>query len=567
MNTKKSILYAMVSMGILTGSAFAAKAQNLVPNPSFENANCPTGYNGLPSQVALYMQDWYSANCASPDVMTNCSVNTGQAVNTNVPRVWFGFQYARTGNNYMGFGFYQGWYEYLGARLTEPLVAGVTYDVSFFVSCANDPRLATDALGMYFSTTEIRCTSGFSGPVLNYTPQVIQTPGVFLTDTLGWEEVSGSFTAQGGEEYIVIGYFRPWNICDFLPLYGSTSSRCYYYLDDVSVTRALPAPAQPGSISGLQTVCEGSTQTYSVPPVPGASSYTWTLPPGWTGTSVTNSITATVGTGPGNVTVTANNSSGTSVPQTVAVAVNHFPAQPGTISGPAALCPGATAVYSLSPVADAAAYFWTLPAGWSGSSNTTSVTVTAGTAGGMLTGSAQNGCGTSGTQIPVSVVTPDVSVTQSNGQLFAAAGADAYQWVDCGAGYAELPAQNQQGFVPSASGSYAVAVTLNGCKDTSACLSVQVIPSGVSENASAAGISLYPNPVKQSVLATFRDIENGKLRFSVSDLGGKQVWQGQADIQQHTALLRLPDGIANGIYMLETRAGERVSYHKIVVEQ
>lgn len=231
------------------------RSQNLVPNPSFELANCPTGYNGFPSQVELYTQSWYAANCGSPDPMTNCSVNTGQAVNTSVPDVWFGTQYARTGTNYMGFGHY-GFTEFLGTRLTSPLVAGEVYHVSFYVSCADYVQYASDALGMYFSATPVKASSGncLTGAILNYTPQVVSTPGVFLTDYTGWMEVSGSYTALGGEEYIAIGCFVPFsastmnhllrfsNAAD--PTYVPTgSARLYYYIDDVSVEKT-PLPVR-----------------------------------------------------------------------------------------------------------------------------------------------------------------------------------------------------------------------------------------------------------------------------------------------------------------------------------
>lgn len=83
-------------------------------------------------------------------------------------------------------------------------------------------------------------------------------------------------------------------------------------------------PAQPAAITGNTPVCPGSLQSYSVPAVSGATSYTWTLPSGWTGTSTTNSISATAGTISGNITVTANNSCGASVMRTLAVTVNNI---------------------------------------------------------------------------------------------------------------------------------------------------------------------------------------------------------------------------------------------------
>jgi len=215
------------------------KSQNLVPNPSFESANCPTGYTGFPSQVGLYLQNWYSANCASPDPMTNCSSHS----QTSVPDVWFGNQNARTGTNYIGFGFYGGWYEYIGVRLTQPLIAGTTYNVSFYVSCADNVRYASDAVGMYFSDTMINCKSGFSGPVLAFTPQVVQTSGVFLTDKIGWTNISGTYTATSNEEYIVIGCFKSWNT-SALHNFGSGDTRCYYYIDDIAIEAPIILPIE-----------------------------------------------------------------------------------------------------------------------------------------------------------------------------------------------------------------------------------------------------------------------------------------------------------------------------------
>lgn len=545
-------------------TGLVSQAQNLVPNPGFENANCPIGYTGWPAQVSLYMQDWYSATCASPDVMGEC----GNHANTRVPNILRGYQYPRTGQNFAGFGFYSVWYEYLGVKLTQPLVAGTEYRVSFYASPANSVKYATDALGIYFSTTEIRCTSGFSGPVLSaYTPQVRQTPGVFLNDTLGWQQVSGTFVAQGGEEYIVVGYFNPWDPADFEVLPGADDALCYYYVDDFSVEAVVPVPNQPGAISGLQTVCRGSTQTFSVSAVPGATSYTWTLPNGWTGTSTTNNISVTVGPNAGTVSVTADNASGSSQPQTLSINVNPLPGQPGSVTGPTNVCAGSTVTYSVTPVTNADTYFWILPSGWIGSSNTTSITVQVGSAGGVLTAGAQNQCGTSGTQATITVPVPDVSVSQTNNQLFAVSGADAYQWLDCDANHAEIPGATQVGFVPTVSGSYAVAVTLQGCTDTSACRAVTVTPAGLGNLAGLPGVSVFPNPARQFLQITWPDAQAVQPDISVSDLNGRTVYRTQSNTVNNTVMLTLPADLATGIYLLEIREGDRFSRHKIVLEK
>jgi hypothetical protein len=96
-------------------------------------------------------------------------------------------------------------------------------------------------------------------------------------------------------------------------------------------------PAQPGSISGNSPVNAGSSQTYSVPAVSGATSYTWTLPAGWSGSSTTNTITAIAGSSGGTISVKANNScgSGTAATRTLTVntaAINIAYNRPVTVS-------------------------------------------------------------------------------------------------------------------------------------------------------------------------------------------------------------------------------------------
>ncbi|HEY6162307.1 MAG TPA: kelch repeat-containing protein [Bacteroidia bacterium] len=84
-------------------------------------------------------------------------------------------------------------------------------------------------------------------------------------------------------------------------------------------------PAQPGSINGPNPVCSGTSNTYSISPVPGATSYTWTLPGGWSGSSSSTSITTTAGINGGVISVTANNPCGTSPSQIFSVTVNPSP--------------------------------------------------------------------------------------------------------------------------------------------------------------------------------------------------------------------------------------------------
>ena len=175
-------------------------------------------------------------------------------------------------------------------------------------------------------------------------------------------------------------------------------------------------PALPSAISGTSTPCYGSVQTYSVTPVAGALSYTWTTPIGWQGTSTTNSLTVTVMNSSGNVAVNAVNICG-STSQTMAVAVGHYPVQPGTITGATSVCDGSVQTYSVAPVAGATSYSWILQTGWTGTSTTNSITVTAGSGSGNVIVHANNACGSGpGKTLFVSIIsTTQVTISGNPG--------------------------------------------------------------------------------------------------------------------------------------------------------
>jgi plastocyanin len=171
----------------------------------------------------------------------------------------------------------------------------------------------------------------------------------------------------------------------------------------ISISRVLtistvPIPTQPGNVTGNSSVCANSVNNYSVPAVAGSSSYTWTLPAGWSGSSMTNTITVTVGSNGGNISVTANNSCGSSSASTLSVTTVGAIGQPGAIAGNTSVCMNSNNTYSINPVNGATSYSWTLPIGWIGTSTSNSITTTAGSAGGNITVRANSGCGQSPAQ-------------------------------------------------------------------------------------------------------------------------------------------------------------------------
>ena len=176
---------------------------------------------------------------------------------------------------------------------------------------------------------------------------------------------------------------------------ASTAPRCKHVTSGV--------PGRPGNIVGQTGGVCGLTLTYSVPPVSGATSYTWTVPAAATivsgqGTSTVD-VSYPAGFTGGQICVTADNACGTSPSR--CINIKGIPSDPATISGPAVICDaGLGLVYSIANVPGATGYIWSVPAGASivSGQGTTSITVDWGTSSGLVTVIASNACGNSGTE-------------------------------------------------------------------------------------------------------------------------------------------------------------------------
>lgn len=175
-------------------------------------------------------------------------------------------------------------------------------------------------------------------------------------------------------------------------------------LSDPATLTNNTVPDQPSAISGETSPCEGDSETYSVTNDPEATSYTWTIPGGWTGSSSTNSITLTVGNTNGDISVIPVNACGNGMAQALAVAVSTIPAQPDAIDGNPEVCEGTQETYSVTNDPNVDSYSWTIPGGWSGSSTTNEITVTVGANDGDITVTPSNNCGTGSIQTMAVVV-------------------------------------------------------------------------------------------------------------------------------------------------------------------
>ena len=225
-----------------------SRAQNLVPNPSFEY------FTSCPKYQEFYKLTPWCGLSGGEDSYNVCFNTVGGPGGTGVPYASSGFQYPRTGNGFgsieiirMGVGV-QNDREYLQVPLTNTLQIGKTYCGAMYLNLNNTSKYTTDKAGMSFSSNPYICNQAFPTPLvippINVVPQIANPSGNFITDTLNWMEVYGTFTATGNEHYLTIGNFyndAATNTVVVNPSSGYTVT--YFLIDDVSLEEIIPAKA------------------------------------------------------------------------------------------------------------------------------------------------------------------------------------------------------------------------------------------------------------------------------------------------------------------------------------
>lgn len=268
-------LYLLIILYCISDFLYAQT--NLVPNPGFEEGSCPTFYSGVSTGD---VEEWFAPTGGSSDYFHSCA---SAASTVNMPDTyWWGFSPSHFCDAMVGVFTYEAGFEYreyVTVQFTEPLEAGVTYYVEFWVTTSfmqgtgYDFTLATDEVGAFISE-ESPDMIGY-GPIEEI-PQIENTEGNYLEDSATWYNVSGLYTALGGEEYITLGNFKDDDETDYIIMYDTDPSgevlSGYVFFDDVVVTEysgPLSDPTEPGDV----ILCEGEDVDLTAPY--GAVSYLW----------------------------------------------------------------------------------------------------------------------------------------------------------------------------------------------------------------------------------------------------------------------------------------------------
>ncbi len=394
----------------------------------------------------------------------------------------------------------------------------------------------------------IRGTVSTPAPITGSTVGCPNTTGPYSTSTV--VGAANYFWTASPQMQIIAGQGTPNVTVRFLASFtsgticvvgvtscGSTSTaRC------MTVNKAT---STPGTMSGPFAQCPGQTgQVFSIDPVAGAASYTWTVPANVTLTSGqgTPSITVSVGStfNIGNICVTATSICGiVSAPRCKTIS-SVQPNTPGNITGPNSGVCGQSITYSVPAQSGVTSYNWVVPVGATivggSGTNTVQITFASNFTTGQLCVTAENGCGSStarcvnikGVPADLSVITgPNPVCSYDAGLLYyinPAFGATSYVWtVPAGASIVAGQGTNAIIVDYGIGGGLVTVKAVNGCGQSGTRTLNVIVNCRMAGSLPNATLNAYPNPVSSDLTIDLDATTSGSYVVELLDLSGRIV--------------------------------------------
>src|SRR5690554_2054831 len=236
---KMNKLFFTLPALMLTFSIAAQEGENLVNNPSFENAQS----NKIRRLGDIERADgWVSATGARADLFSADAKMPDVTTPANV----FGKEDPKDGINYAGIVAYS--YRekenrtYITSQLTAPMKKGMHYKVQFYASLAELSKYSSNRLGAHFSKKAIGTDNKIPAIILSNDEVHIEHPKQTAFDGMyGWDLVCGEYISTGKEKFITIGNFsldsdiKTERVRKPRDVKGTQIIAAYYYIDDISV--------------------------------------------------------------------------------------------------------------------------------------------------------------------------------------------------------------------------------------------------------------------------------------------------------------------------------------------
>ena len=357
--------------------------------------------------------------------------------------------------------------------------------------------------GSISSQTNVACNGGTDGSA------TATATGGTAPYTYLWSNASTTATATG----LAAGNYNV-TITD--------ANGCTTNVSNINITE--PTALTSSISSQTNVACNGaSTGAATVTANGGTAPYTYL----WSNAATTATATGLVA---GTYTVTVTDANGCNSAQNV------------TISEPAAIT--GTDVQTACN-----SYTWIDNNTYTASNNTATHTIV---------GGAANGCDSIVT-LNLTITTVDNSTTLNANTISANQNGATYRWLDCNNGNAVISGETAQSFTPTATGNYAVEITLGSCVDTSACTNVVI--TNIDEMG-MKNINIYPNPTKDDINIELPLNELTSFDVSVYSVTGKLVYKNtQFNVN------KLVINTANwdkGIYFIQLISNNQTITEKII---
>lgn len=201
--------------------------QNLVMNPSFEDT-----LNDCDSMHYFICENWVNPNGFTTEYYSPSSYLLDcYGAPYNAPQSFLGYQTANEGLAYLGMMLYNNagnGKDFSQGFLSQSLVQGQTYHVAMYINMADSSNYKTCEIDMAFSNQLIYT----SGGNMNLANKIIFD--ISDVDSIDWKLVTGTYVANGGEQYIYIGSNTDNGdlTCVEELSTGFTATQCAYYLID-----------------------------------------------------------------------------------------------------------------------------------------------------------------------------------------------------------------------------------------------------------------------------------------------------------------------------------------------
>ncbi|MCB9232353.1 MAG: T9SS type A sorting domain-containing protein [Bacteroidia bacterium] len=450
---------------------------------------------------------------------------------------------------------------------------GGTYGLTATTTCTSNIAIDTKSVTIAvpasqgINDTIIGVATACEGDTLTYT---IDTTTGLTSHT--WSVPSGStiLSGQGTTTIMVVAGANSGEVS----VVGSWP--CGPVVFDTVAVSFLGTPASAGPITGMDTVCQGASATYTVAALAGATSYTWSGPAGSTISSGQGSSTITLvpGSQSGWLIVDGTTPCGSVNLDSFYVNVDPLPSSPTGISGSGSLCAGDTTSYMIASVSGVTSYNWMVPTGTTvdAGQGSNQISITAGTTSGNVIVEATNGCGSSNLDtlvltintipaIPGPVSGPNsVCMNDTAVYMVPFTSGLTYTWsAPTGATVNAGQGTNQATIIFGTTDGNVSVMASNTCGNSAPAdlaVTLDSCLTGLLEGLTDLPAVLYPNPSNGHMKVSFNQ-NTGNLTMQVLTLHGQVLQTQTLGAARMGSEVNLDlSKLSNGVYLLKIADGE-----------